>query len=195
MRWYWIVLLALLALVLLVVVVGALLPVTHQAACRIRLRQPAAVVFAVLTDAAAMPKWRSELKSVELLDPVDGLPRWREVTSFGPMEIAVEELVPAQKMVTRVSVPGGAFGGTWTWRLEPDGDGTLLTVTENGEVHNVVFRALSRFVFGHETTMRGYLRQLAAKFGEAVVVERGVPDPAPVARSATGTPGGARGQK
>ncbi|MEZ6038148.1 MAG: SRPBCC domain-containing protein [Planctomycetota bacterium] len=182
MKWYWIVALCLLAFLLLVVVVGALLPVTHQAACRIRLRQPATVLFAALTDVAAMPKWRSELKSVTLLDPVGGLPRWREVTSFGPMEIAVERLVPAQKLVTRVSVPGGAFGGTWTWRLEPDGDGTLLTVTENGEVHNVVFRALSKFVFGHETTMRSHLRQLAAKFGEAAVVERGVPDPAPQPR-------------
>lgn len=179
MKWIWVAMVCLLALVLLVVVVGALLPVTHQAACRVRLRQPAAAVFAALTDVAAMPKWRAELKSVTLLDPVEGLARWREVTRFGPMEIQVEELVPAQKLVTRVSVPGGAFGGTWTWRLEPDGDGTVVTVTENGEVHNVVFRALSRFVFGHETTMRSHLLQLAAKFGEAVVVERGTPDPAP----------------
>ncbi|MFO1078214.1 MAG: SRPBCC family protein [Planctomycetota bacterium] len=179
MKWYWVVALSLLALLLLLLVVGALLPVTHQASCCVRLRQPAAVVFAALTDVAALPSWRKDLRSVELLEPVDGLPRWREESGFGSMEVQIEELVPERRMIGRIAVPGGAFGGTWTWRLDPDGDGTLLTVTENGEIHSVVFRALSKFVFGHETTLRGYLVQMAAKFGETRPVEPGTPDPAP----------------
>ena len=45
MKWYWIALLVVVGLVLLLAVVGALLPVKHQAACRAVLRQPAAAVF------------------------------------------------------------------------------------------------------------------------------------------------------
>jgi hypothetical protein len=43
----------------------------------------------------------------------------------------------------------------------------------------VFFRALARLVFGYESTMNGYLKSLGAKFGEAVEIEPGRPDPDP----------------
>jgi hypothetical protein len=46
-------------------------------------------------------------------------------------------------------------------------DGTELAITEDGEIYNVWFRALARFVFGHTSTMDGYLLSLAKKFGES----------------------------
>jgi uncharacterized protein YndB with AHSA1/START domain len=180
MKWYWIALLAVVGLVLLVAIVGALLPVKHQASCRAVLRQPASVVFAAITDVAAFPSWRKELKSVELLPDQHGHRCWREVSNFGPMDLRVEEIVPNEKLVGRIVTPGSPFGGTWTYRLEPqDGGGTELTITENGEVYNVFFRALSRFVFGHESTMRSYLESLGTKFGEPVAVLPGRPDAEP----------------
>lgn len=180
MKWYWIVLLALTGAVLLVAIVGALLPVKHQAACRAVFRQPATALFAAITDVAAFPSWRKELTSVQLLPDQHGRRCWREVSSFGPMDLRVEELVPDRKLVGRIVTPGSPFGGTWTYRLDPQPDGsTELTITENGEVHNVFFRALSRFVFGHSTTLRGYLAALGAKFGEPVAVTPGRPDPEP----------------
>lgn len=179
MRWYWIVLLVVLGLVLLLALVGALLPVEHRAACRVLLHQPASVVFAAITDVPNLPTWRKELTSVELLPDQDGKRCWREVSKYGPMDLRVEEIVPDRKLVGRIVTPGSPFGGTWTYRLEPRGDATELTITENGEVYNVFFRVLSRFVFGHSTTITNYLRALGAKFGETVVVEPGTPDPKP----------------
>ena len=37
---------------------------------------------------------------------------------------------------------------------------------------NVLFRFLSRFVFGHHATFAGYVRALGRRFGEEVTPER-----------------------
>ena len=44
-----------------------------------------------------------------------------------------------------------------------DGEGTRVTLTENGEIYNPVFRFMARFVFGYDGTMRTYLDGLEAR--------------------------------
>lgn len=164
MKWLWIALTALLVLVLIVVVVGALLPKAHTAARALRLPVSPAAVYAAITDVPALPSWRADLKSVEWLPDRDGRKVFREVSGFGPMEFAIERAEPGVLYVTRIVTPDSPFGGTWTFELANDGDGCRVVLTERGEVHNVVFRFLSRFVFGHTATIESYLRALAGKF-------------------------------
>jgi hypothetical protein len=52
-----------------------------------------------------------------------------------------------------------------------EGDGAALRVTEDGEVYNVIFRFMSRFVFGQTGTIERYLKDLGKKFGEQVEIE------------------------
>lgn len=179
MKWLWITLAVLAAVVLLVVVVGALLPVAHTAARKITLRQPANVVFAVLTDVAAMPQWRKDVQRIEVLPPRDGKRCYRETTGHGPMDLLVEREDPGRELVQRIVTAGSPFGGTWTYRLTERDGATELAITENGEVYNVVFRALARFVFGHTGTIDGYLKALGAKFGEDVTPVDAEPAPVP----------------
>jgi hypothetical protein len=73
---------------------------------------------------------------------------------------AAEEMVPNHRLVTRIVDRGLPFGGSWTYELEPSGDGTRITITENGEVYNPVFRFVSRFVMGHTATIDTYLSSL-----------------------------------
>lgn len=175
MKWVWI---ALAVLVAFVVLVGALLPVAHTAARRIRLAMPPAAVWALLTDVAAMPQWR-ELQSVELLPPRDGKRCWREVSGFGPIDLMALEEEPPHRLVTRIVTENSPFGGTWTFVLAPQGDGTELTITEHGEVYNPLFRVLSRFVFGHTATIDAHLRALAARCGAPAVPQPAEPSPPP----------------
>jgi uncharacterized protein YndB with AHSA1/START domain len=179
MKWVWITLAVLAGLVLLLAVAGALLPVAHAAARRVTLRQPAAAVFAVLTDVAAMPSWRKDLKAVELLPPRDGKRCYREHTRHGVMDLLVEREEPPHLLVGRIVTEGSPFGGTWTFALSERNGATELTITENGEVYNVIFRALARFVFGHTSTIDGYLTALGARFGEQVVPVDAEPAPPP----------------
>ena len=58
------------------------------------------------------------------------------------------------------------FGGTWDYRLEPAGTGSRITITENGEVYNPIFRFVSRYFMGHTATIDKYLTALARRTGD-----------------------------
>jgi uncharacterized protein YndB with AHSA1/START domain len=145
-------------LVAIVIVVGYLLPVAHVASAETNVDQPPDRVFALLTDVAGFPRWRSDVKSVELLgsDP----PRWREHGSNGDVTFEVTERQPPRRLVTRIADQSLPFGGTWTYELTPAGSGTRLTITEHGTVFNPVFRFMSRFVFGHAATIERFLKDI-----------------------------------
>ena len=52
------------------------------------------------------------------------------------------------------------FGGSWTYELIPTAGGTMLRITEDGEVYNPLFRFISRFVLGHYKSIDQYLDDL-----------------------------------
>ena len=45
---------------------------------------------------------------------------------------------------SRRSLTKPQFGGTWTFEVVPMPSGSRLTITERGEIYNVIFRTLSR---------------------------------------------------
>jgi len=169
----WVLLVAglLVALVALVALAGSLLPRDHVAARRARLSRPPAEVFGVIQDAARAAEWRSDVKHVEPLEPVAGRRRFREVSGQGAITFEVMDEVVPSRLVTRIADEGLPFGGSWTYELEPSGEGTLITITERGFVKNVVFRALARYVFTHHRTLEQYLRALGRRFGVDVTPE------------------------
>ena len=76
-----------------------------------------------------------------------------------------ERMEPPSLLVARIADPKLPFGGTWTYRIAPAAGGSDLTITEDGEVYNVFFRFMSRFVFGHHATMDGFIKHLAGTHG------------------------------
>jgi len=168
MRWILIALAVLVLLVGLVAVVGALLPKAHVAARAAVYRRPPEEVFAAIHGFAAYPEWRKDASKVELLEPAGGHERFRETGRFGAITFEVDEADAPRRMVTRIADTGLAFGGSWTYELTAVPEGTRLTITERGEVYNVFFRFLSRFVFSHSATIDTLLQALGRKFGETV---------------------------
>jgi hypothetical protein len=77
---------------------------------------------------------------------------------------------PPRRLVRRIVPTGRPFGGAWTIELAPEAGGTVVTVTENGEVTSPVFRFVSRFVVGHAATIEGYLRALGRRLGGDVAI-------------------------
>ena len=73
-----------------------------------------------------------------------------------------------RRYATRIADEELAFGGTWSFEIEPADGGSQLTITENGEVKTAFFRAMARFAFGYHSTMDSYLRALGRRFGEEV---------------------------
>jgi uncharacterized protein YndB with AHSA1/START domain len=178
MKYALFVLAMLVALVLVVVAVGAMLPVKHTASRQVKLHQPPEKVFALINDPATFPAWRGKVKGskeikVEILPEKNGHRMFREIGADGTILYEVMTVEPNKRLVTRIADPSLPFGGKWTYEILPAGDSTTLRITEDGEVYNPVFRFVSRFIFGHSATIEEYLRDVSKRFGEdsATVVE------------------------
>jgi uncharacterized protein YndB with AHSA1/START domain len=154
-----VVLAAIAGLVVVVLGVGYALPVEHVVTRQIALAQPPDRVFALLTAVEDYPRWRSDLKAVDVLGRTP-LTRWREHGSHDDITFEMQESTPPSRLVVRVADPDLPFGGSWTYVLVASETGTRLTITEHGEVYNPVFRFLSRFVFGHAATLEQFLQDV-----------------------------------
>lgn len=172
MRWILIVVGAGVGIVALIALVGSLLPRRHVASVRVVLRQPAESVFATITDVRSALEWRTGLKNVEVLSAEDEPLRWRETYGFGTLTLQAETWSPPHRMVARIEDTGQPFGGRWIHDVQPTGSGSILTITEDGEVYNPFFRFMSRFVFGYHRTLEQYITDLGRRLDEPARAER-----------------------
>jgi uncharacterized protein YndB with AHSA1/START domain len=154
-----------LGLIGMILIVGWLLPVRHTVSRSARFNRPPQRVWDVITDLSSFPQWRTGLKSVDK-SGTGGKVRWKETGNNGEMTFEVVESRAPERWVTRIAGEGLPFGGSWTYVITPADGASLLTVTEDGEVYNVLFRFMSRFVFGHTATLDRYLADLARRLGE-----------------------------
>src|SRR5262245_19818609 len=144
---------AIVALALIVsALIGSLLPKEHVASVRVRLKQPARTVWGTLTDFAAWPSWNTGVKHMERLADREGHPVWLLVDDNGRMPSEVVESTPPSSdrsglLRTRIADPTLPFGGTWTWEITPRADECTVEITEDGVIHNPLFRFMARFVF------------------------------------------------
>ena len=147
-------------------VVGSRMPREHQGRGTRRVAASPAAVFAALTDVAALPEWRPDVKAVEVLPAILGQPSFRETNAHGTMTFVISESLPDRRVVTTIVDEGQPFGGRWTFELEPESEGaaTRVTITEDGWVNPPIFRVLSRYVFGHTATIEAYLANLEKRF-------------------------------
>ena len=149
-----------------VFVVGSFLPQNHMASRTAHLSQPPERVWAAITDVAAFPSWRSDVESVQQLAPQEGKPVWREISHRGNrITFAAETWEPPRHLVTRITDKDLPFGGSWDYVISPSGNGSTITITENGEIYNRAFRVFSRFM-SKTATIDAYLAALAAKLGK-----------------------------
>jgi uncharacterized protein YndB with AHSA1/START domain len=173
MRWLLVVLAAIASIVLIVVVGGLVLPKAHTARSYAIINAPPDAIWRALTDVEAFPSWRSDVSRVELLSATSGRKTWREIGKHGTITFEEVRADPPRQLVGRIADPSLPFGGSWTYDVAPIDGATRVTITEDGVVHNPVFRFMSRFVFGHHATQEAYLRALGRKFGQATLPVRG----------------------
>jgi uncharacterized protein YndB with AHSA1/START domain len=122
--------------------VGAMLPRAHKASRTLRVKRP----------------------------PADVWPVVMQVTQASDVPVDVLDSQPPHRLVTRVTEKEKNFGGTWTIDLTPVGEGSTVTIAEDGWVANPIFRFVSRVVIGHHATMDGVLKQVAKRLNEEVVL-------------------------
>lgn len=145
MKWLWIIVLGFVVIIGVIFACGAMLPVAHVASRQARFRKSPEALWAAIA---------------------------REKTfRDGDVNYEVTESIAPRKLVTRIADKNLPYGGSWTYEISPDGAGSALRITENGEVYNPLFRFVSRFITGHKATIDNRLRDLAKQFGESVNIE------------------------
>ncbi len=142
--------------------IGSMLPKAHVAARSILLHRTPQEVYAVVRDFSSAPSWRADVKRIEVETPS----YFREEGKHGTVNYELVEDVPAQRMVTRIRDTDLGYSGQWTYSFTPENGGTRVTIREDGEVSNVLFRFMSRYIFGQTSTIDSYLTSLARRFGE-----------------------------
>lgn len=135
-------------LIAVMIAIGAMLPRHHTASRSAFIAKPPSDVYAAV---------RAGVQPAERLDD-------RHFKQEGVTYEIVEEK-PAERYVTRIADTNLGYGGSWSWQFAPENGGTRVTITEDGEVTNLFFRFMARFVFGYTSTMEKALAALAAKCG------------------------------
>jgi uncharacterized protein YndB with AHSA1/START domain len=151
---------------LAIAVIGWQLPVAHVATRSVSLPASADSVFALISNVEKYPEWRTGVKKVDVTTE-QGVTRFREDGSDGAILFEVVERVPPRRFVTRIADKSLPFGGRWIYEVAPNGAGSELRITEEGEVYNPIFRFVSRFIMGHTATMDRYLADVRRKFDPA----------------------------
>lgn len=148
MKWLWIVLASLAGLIALIAIIGAMLPVNHVASRRARFRETPEQIWHSISPGVSEPRFRQDEVNYEVI-----------------------EAAPSRRLVTRIADKNLPYGGSWIYEIEPDATGSILRITERGEVYNLFFRFISSFVMGHTATIDNSLRALGKKLGEDVHIE------------------------
>ena len=149
--------------ILAILAIGALLPIKHVASRSVELNAPSTKIWALITDYEHMPKWRKELLKVEMKLDAKDQEVWQEFESAKEsLDFITLEQIDGQKLVRKIVGEKLSFGGIWTFTLVANGDKTTLTITENGEVYNIIFRFVAKFIMGHYASMDKYIGQLKA---------------------------------
>ena len=157
---------AIVLLVGVIALIGSRLPKTHTASRSILLHQSPMRVYAVVRDFESTPGWRSDVERVSVQQGPSGLVQLREQGKNGVVNYELTEDVPNQRLATRILDTDLRYSGKWTYVFKPEDGNTRLIITEDGEVSNVFFRLMSRYVFGHTGTIDSYLTSLAKRFNE-----------------------------
>ncbi|HKT25995.1 MAG TPA: SRPBCC family protein [Terriglobales bacterium] len=146
------------AVIALVVVIGAMLPKHHIVTRSAFIKASPEQVFQLIS---GPPDWRTDLKTYSVIEE-GGKHIVRETDKHG-QTVTYERIEYRQPTLLKTVIADQnlPFGGGWTWNVQPQNDGCLVTIIEDGEIYNPVFRFVSRFLIGYTRTIDDYLTRLA----------------------------------
>lgn len=156
---------ALIAIPLVMYIIGLFLPESHSSTVNRVIAGERGQVWAAITDVNKKSAWDPAVERVEILSDSLSALKWREYyVNNDPMTFEEVSRSDSSLWVVRIADEQLPFGGTWSYALEPASPGTKVTITEDGEIYNPIFRFVSRFILGYEATMNNSLNNLEAYF-------------------------------
>lgn len=142
--------------------------------------QPPEAIWQVIVDVKKWNYWRRNC-GITSLPPRDGRPAWLQkfehTYAMRPLTWEMDEMIPNERMVTRLVDPNRRMQCTWSFEISPTSSGSRLRITEHGKIDGAINRIAESVVLpflgmgvGHRKTITHYLEDLGQKFGEHVAV-------------------------
>ncbi len=147
---------------------GAILPVDHSISVSGVVDAPPAKVFAIITDITAGPKWRPEVKSVEILPKDNTRDAWIEDLGSGQkMKFLATTTAPPDAgghavRIVKLDDPAATYGGVWTYDIYPGSapHSSTLKITEVGYINPPLYRFMMKYIFGSTKNLDDYMKNV-----------------------------------
>ncbi len=141
---------------------GRRLPLHHRQSANADLPVPPQRVWEAITRYDEMPRWWDAVKTVETESRKDGTTVTWNVDKHGQrIGFVTEATEEPRRLVRRILDEDLPFGGSWTFELERKGNGTKLTLSEDGFIRPPLFRAIAHLFIGMRATLEDFLKALA----------------------------------
>lgn len=164
MRWLWIGIGVALGIVAVLAGIGYSMPNVHVAQVEAEYRAQPDSVYGLLSDIEGWADWHPGVQSLQRIENAEA-DSWRLSGPRGSMTVTLTAQQPPRRFTTLAD--GGMFIGRWTYNVEPRSPGTLVTITEEARIDNLVVRGLA--VFRNQTrAIQRVLRALGEALGERV---------------------------
>ncbi|HLJ84603.1 MAG TPA: hypothetical protein VKT51_10560 [Candidatus Eremiobacteraceae bacterium] len=158
--------------------IGTTIPIWHSTKCAADIAAPSDALFGAIADDGSSASWRPELRSVTLVSGSGPTTVWRETYKSGQeLTLYTNRLgyASGRQLVRDIPFdPRLGFDGNWVFNVGKSGqrgeNKTRVAINEQGHIYNPVFRFLTKYVFGYSGSIRTYLTDLGAKFGEKPAV-------------------------
>ena len=143
--------------------VGRAQPERHRATISFALPKSRAVVWAALTDYAAMPTWWPAIKSIRLETRANGeVITWNTDGHGKEIGFRTKEENAPTRLVREIVGDDLPFGGVWIYELAEVNGTTHITLTEDGFIKPPLFRGIAKFFLPPEATMRDFEKHFSA---------------------------------
>lgn len=147
-------------------VYGTTAPESHEASGSRTINAPVGDVFALKHDPRRATEWRDDVAEIRYFENHgEGIVSWTEVWTDGNrFDFRVVEYARNKRLKIRINDVSDYFNGTWTCDFEEEDGGTLVTITENGNIPNPFIRALHRLSANPAEPLTKRLDELEAHF-------------------------------
>lgn len=119
-------------------------------------------VFEVVTDVKSQPAWRTDIRTIQLIDDST----WTEFPKQGtPITFKAKRKIPHQLFEIEIIAPK-TLKGYWVGTFEQVSSGTKIVFQEVIIIDNPLLRVMSSLFFDMDKTMELYLTQLENKLAQ-----------------------------
>jgi uncharacterized protein YndB with AHSA1/START domain len=148
MTWPLIVLVAIVALIVLPIIIGFLMPERYEGTTTVEYDRSVEQVWDALQDVAAHPMTGAMAKSVEALPWEEGRPTWKEDMGRGEViTVRTTAFEPPHHMIREMTSAAVNMTSRWEYELEMAGRGCQVTLSgitdiKSGTWHTPIFRVM-----------------------------------------------------